>query len=87
MTSKVIDLRLRKLEKARKVSRFYHVSKEQLNEEIKFYLGEVCEPYGTANATAEALKASPDRLDQEVAGHLEWYIGYVGEERAAERMG
>jgi hypothetical protein len=56
-------------------------------EEINLYLGEVCESYGTVNATAEALKASPDRPDQEVAGHLEWYLGYVGEERAAGRMG
>ena len=87
MTSKVIDLRLRKLEKARKANRFDDMSEEQLNEEINLYLGEVCEPYGTVNATAEALKASPDRLDQEVAGHLDWYIGYVGEERAAGRMG
>ncbi|MHC2020252.1 hypothetical protein [Methylobacterium sp. CM6247] len=87
MTSKVIDFRLRKLEKAKKANRFDTMSEEQLNEEINLYLGEVCEPYGTVNATAEALKASPDRLDQEVAGHLEWYIGYVDEERAAVRMG
>ncbi|MCC0808053.1 hypothetical protein FPV16_17860 [Methylobacterium sp. W2] len=87
MTSKVMDLRLRKLEKARKANRFDNMSEEQLNEEINLYLVEVCAPYGTVNAMAEALKASPDRLDQEVAGHLEWYIGYVGEERAAGRMG
>ncbi|MHC2019720.1 hypothetical protein [Methylobacterium sp. CM6247] len=87
MTSKVIDLRLRKLEKARKANRFDDMSEEQLNEEINLYLGEVCEPYGTVNAAAEALKASPDRLGQEVAGYLEWYIGYVGEEREAGRMG
>ncbi|MHC2019959.1 hypothetical protein [Methylobacterium sp. CM6247] len=86
MTSKVIDLRLRKLEKARKANRFDHMSEEQLNEEINLYRGEVCEPYGTVNATDEALKASSDRLDQKVAGHLEWCIGYVTEERAAGRM-
>ena len=87
MTSKVIDLRLRKLEKARKANRFENMSEEQLNEEINLYRGEVCEPYGIVNATAEALEASSDRLDQKVAGHLEWYIGYVIEERAAGRMG
>ncbi|WP_279601264.1 hypothetical protein [Methylobacterium sp. E-045] len=38
------------------------------------------------NATAEALKASADPLDQEVAKQLSWYIGYVGEERASGRM-
>ncbi|MCC0808861.1 hypothetical protein FPV16_22100 [Methylobacterium sp. W2] len=87
MTSKVIDPRLRRLEKVRKANRFDNMSEEQLNEEINLYIGEVCAPYGTVNATAEALKTSPDRLDQEVAGHLEWYINYVGEERAAGRMG
>ena len=48
--------------------RFDGMSEEQLNEEINLYLGEVCQPYGTVNATAEALKVSPDRLDQEVPG-------------------
>lgn len=86
MTSKVIDLRLRKLEKATKANQFARMSEEQLNEEINGFLSVICEPYGTVNATAEALKASPDLLDQQVAGRLDWYIGYVGEERAAGRM-
>ncbi len=59
----------------------------QLNEEIKSFLSVIYEPYGTVNATAEALRASIDLLDQQVAGRLHWYISYVTEERAAGRMG
>ena len=59
MTSKVIDLRLRKLEKARKANRFDGMSEEQLNEEINLYLGEVCQPYGTVNAYGRGSEGVP----------------------------
>ena len=43
-----------------KANPFSRMSEEELNKGINFYLAEVCEPYGSVNATAEALKASPD---------------------------
>jgi hypothetical protein len=86
MTSRVIDLRLRKIEKQRSANRFDRMSEDQLNDEIDAGLAVVCFGYPSVNATAEVLRASPSLEDYHLAEQLEWYIGYVAEERAAGRM-
>ncbi|TXN75486.1 hypothetical protein [Methylobacterium sp. WL8] len=86
MTSRVIDLRLRKIEKQRHANRFDRLSEEELNDEINQGLAVVCFGFPSVNAAAEAFRASPSLEDHHLAEQLDWYIGYVAEERAAGRM-
>ncbi|MFK5595947.1 hypothetical protein ACFZ8E_02910 [Methylobacterium sp. HMF5984] len=86
MTSRVIDLRLRKIEKQQSVNRFDRMSEDELNDDINQSLVVVCEGYPSVNAAAEAFRASPSLEDHQLADQLDWYIGYVAEERAAGRM-
>jgi hypothetical protein len=82
----VIELRLRKIEKALTGNPYERMSEEQLNDEINGLLPVVCEGFPSVNAAAEAFEISSDPLDREVAERLGWYIGFVAEERAAGRM-
>jgi hypothetical protein len=86
MTSRVIDLRLRKIEKQRSANRFDRMSEDELNDEIEQGLATVCFGYPSVNAAAEAFRASSSLEDHHLAEQLDWYIGYVAEERAAGRM-
>jgi hypothetical protein len=86
MTSRVIDLRLRKIEKQQSDNRFDRMSEAELDEQINEGLAVVCFGYPSVNAAAEAFRASPSLEDHHLAEQLEWYIGYVAEERAAGRM-
>ena len=86
MTSRVIDLRLRKIEKQRSANPFDRMSETELNDQIEQGLATVCFGYPSVNAAAEAFRASPSLEDHSLAEQLDWYIGYVAEERAAGRM-
>ncbi len=86
MTSRVIDLGLRKIEKQRHTDRFDGMSESELNEEINQRLATVCFGYPSVNAAADAFRASPSLEDHQLAEQLDWYIGYVAKERAAGRM-
>lgn len=86
MTARVIELRLRKLEKTYTDNPYERMSEEELNDQINDLLPQVCEGFSSVNAATEAFKLSADPVDQEVAQRLDWYINYVAEERAAGRM-
>ena len=86
MTSRVIDLRLRKIEKLQNANRFDRMSETELDEQINEALAVVCFGYPSINAAAEALRASPNLEDHHLAEQLEWYIACVAEERGAGRM-
>lgn len=86
MTARVIDLRLRKIEKQRNANRFDRMSEAELDEQINQGLAVVCFGHPSVNAAAEAFRASPSLEDHRLAEQLDWYIGYVGEERAAGRV-
>ena len=79
-------LRLRKIERQRNANRFDRMSDSELDEQISEALAVVCFGYPSVNAAAEALRASPSLEDQHLAEQLDWYIGYVAEERDANRM-
>lgn len=86
MTARVIDLRLRKIEKQRNASRFDRLSEDELTNLINQGLATVCFGYPSVNAAAEAFRSSPKLEDHNLADRLDWYISYVAEERAAGRM-
>ena len=86
MTARVIELRLRKIEKHQGANRFDRMSETEWNDEISQGLATVCFGYPSVNAAAEAFRASPSLEDHHLAEQLDWYIGYVAEERAAGRM-
>ena len=86
MTGRVIELRLRRLEKAYTDNPIARLSDDALNDQINDLLPQVCEGFPSVNAAAEAYKASADPVDREVAERLNWYIAYVTEERVAGRM-
>lgn len=86
MTGRVIELRLRRLEKAYTDNPIVRMSEEELDDQINDLLPQVCEGFPSVNAAAEAFRQSADLLDREIAERLGWYIGYVAEEREAGRM-
>lgn len=72
MTSRVIDLRLRKLEQKASQSALSHLTDVQLDAQIIDCLTVVAEPYGgDVRAMIEDLRASADPLDYDLAGHVE----------------
>ena len=86
MTSRVINLRLRKIEKLQNANCFDRLSETELDEQINKAIAVVCFGYPSVNAAAEAFRASPNLEDHHLAEQLDWYIGYVAEERGANRM-
>jgi 2,3-bisphosphoglycerate-independent phosphoglycerate mutase len=85
VTARVIELRLRKLEKTYTDNPYERMSEEQLDAEIEMLLSRVCAGYPSVNAASEAFKVSADPMDRQTAPHLDWYINYVAEERIAGR--
>ncbi|GEL44561.1 hypothetical protein MEX01_51520 [Methylorubrum extorquens] len=72
MTSRVTDMRLRKLEQKASQSALSHLTEEQLTAQIVEYLTVAAEPYsGDVRAMIEDMRAGTDPLDHDLAGQIE----------------
>jgi hypothetical protein len=72
MTSRVIDLRLRKLEQKASQSALSHLTDAQLDAQIMDCLTVVAEPYGgDVRAMIEHMRAGSDPTDHDLAGQIE----------------
>ncbi|CAO4135998.1 hypothetical protein [Methylorubrum extorquens] len=72
MTSRVIDMRLRKLEQKASQSALSHLTEEQLHAEIVTNLTVIAEPYGgDVRAMIEHMRAGSDPTDHNLAGQIE----------------
>ncbi|GJE56955.1 hypothetical protein [Methylobacterium thuringiense] len=73
--SKVIDLRLRKIERAMKAAPYDDLSDEQLNALIRADLEVAAQPYnGNLVTMRDCLAASADHGDREMAKHIDHII-------------
>lgn len=72
MTSRVIDMRLRKLEQKANQSALSHLTDAQLDAQIIGILSVVAEPYGgDVRAMIEHMRAGSDPIDHDLAGQIE----------------
>jgi hypothetical protein len=75
MTSRVIDLRLRKLEQRASQSALSHLTDAQLDAQIMECLTVVGEPYGgDVRAMIEDMRAGSDPLDHDLAGQVDYLL-------------
>lgn len=72
MTSRVIDMRLRKLEQKANQSALSHITDAQLDTQIMECLTVIAEPYGgDVRAMIEHMRAGSDPSDHDLAGQVE----------------
>lgn len=72
MTSRAIDMRLRKLEQKASQSALSHLTDAQLDAQIIDCLTVIAEPYGgDVRAMIEHMRAGHDPLDHDLAGQIE----------------
>ena len=72
MTSRVIDMRLRKLEQRANQSALSHLTDGQIDAQIIGILTVIAEPYGgDVRAMIEHMRAGSDPTDHNLAGEIE----------------
>ncbi|MGA4555638.1 hypothetical protein [Methylorubrum aminovorans] len=72
MTSRVIDMRLRKLEQKASQSALSHLTDAQLDAQLVDCLTVIAEPYGgDVRAMIEDMRAGHDPADHDLAGQVE----------------
>lgn len=80
MTSRVIDMRLRKLEQKASQSALSHLTDAQLDAQILDTLSVVAAPYGgDVRAMIEDMRAGSDPTDHDLAGQVEHLMNNLRE--------
>ncbi|KAB7785983.1 hypothetical protein [Methylorubrum populi] len=80
MTSRVIDMRLRKLERQASQNALSHLSDAQLNAQIGETLLAMAAPYGgDVRAMIEDMRAGSDPTDHDLAGQVEHLVNNLRE--------